>query len=105
MLARAVVPSAELLALHARLHEGLGEVDPLTAPGAWTPHVTLARRLRLTQLPEALAALGDEPAPAAEPAASVASQHRVPSARTSIAPALLVAARHWDPVARAITAL
>lgn len=45
-LARLVVPSSELLDLHARLHEAVGErsLDHLD-PGRWTPHVTVARRL------------------------------------------------------------
>lgn len=45
-LARLVVPSSELLDLHARMHEAVGEesLDHL-ALGRWTPHVTLARRL------------------------------------------------------------
>lgn len=102
VLARAIVPGGELLALHARLHEGLGEVDPLTVPGAWTPHVTLARRLRVAQLPAALAVLGD-----AEPAAvdDDRSEARLPSARTFFGQARLVAARLWDPTTRTITAL
>ncbi|MGV8873055.1 MAG: 2'-5' RNA ligase family protein [Rhodococcus sp. (in: high G+C Gram-positive bacteria)] len=45
-LARLVVPTSELLDLHARMHEAVGEdsLDHLD-PGRWTPHVTLARRL------------------------------------------------------------
>lgn len=45
-VARLVVPSTELLDLHARMHEAVGEhsLDHLD-PGRWTPHVTLARRL------------------------------------------------------------
>ncbi|MCZ4521879.1 2'-5' RNA ligase family protein [Rhodococcus ruber] len=45
-LARLVVSTSELLDLHARMHEAVGE-DSLEhlAPGRWTPHVTLARRL------------------------------------------------------------
>ncbi len=95
VLARAIVPSAELLALHARLHTGLADIDPLTAPGAWTPHVSLARRIRTTRLAEALAALA-EPAGESEAPAS---------AGPSSEDALLVAARHWDPTDRTITAL
>ncbi|WP_042939352.1 2'-5' RNA ligase family protein [Rhodococcus sp. AW25M09] len=45
-LARLVVPSNDLLDLHARMFEAVGErsLDHLQ-PGRWTPHVTLARRL------------------------------------------------------------
>jgi hypothetical protein len=62
VLVRSVVPSSELLALHAAVHEaaGAGEDAPHTAPGEWMPHVTLARRLRAESIPEALALLGGE---------------------------------------------
>ncbi|KQU57415.1 hypothetical protein ASG84_17815 [Rhodococcus sp. Leaf278] len=45
-LARLVVPSVELLDLHARVHAavGPGSFDNVDT-GRWTPHVTLARRL------------------------------------------------------------
>ncbi|MFY2789981.1 2'-5' RNA ligase family protein [Rhodococcus sp. MALMAid1271] len=45
-LARLVVPTCELLDLHARMLEAVGEhsLDHLGL-GRWTPHVTLARRL------------------------------------------------------------
>ncbi|AZG43834.1 2'-5' RNA ligase family protein [Gordonia insulae] len=69
-LARLVVPSSELLSVHAqtiRLVAGhLGDADhhnagpammPHSAPGRWTPHVTLARRLEPDQLVRALALL------------------------------------------------
>lgn len=58
-LVRLVVPSEELLALHRQVHElclphmpggVLGHADP----GQWTPHVTLARRVRPDKLPTAL---------------------------------------------------
>jgi 2'-5' RNA ligase len=56
VLARSVVPSPELLALHADVHAAAGPGDdaPHTAPGAWTPHVTLARRIRVADLAAAL---------------------------------------------------
>lgn len=62
VLARQVVPSAELLALHRSVHEtaGRGPDARHTVPGAWTPHVTLARRMPLTALAEALHLLGPE---------------------------------------------
>lgn len=95
VLARAIVPGAELLALHARLHEGIVAAEPLTRPGAWTPHVSLARRIRVTQLPQALAALEEAAEEPVEPA----------SARPIGEDALLVAARHWDPVTRTVADL
>lgn len=61
VLARSVVPSTALLALHARVHEVAGpgaDVDH-TVPGAWTAHVTLARRVPLDRIGEALGVLGD----------------------------------------------
>lgn len=59
VLVRVIVPSAALLELHAEvariclpyLTPGLA---PNTAVGQWTPHVTLARRVDLSQLSEAL---------------------------------------------------
>jgi 2'-5' RNA ligase len=62
VLARSVVPSAELLALHDDVHRSAGPGDDAahTAPGAWTPHVTLARRVRLQDLERALALVGGE---------------------------------------------
>jgi hypothetical protein len=60
LLARLVRPSAGLLELHRILHEEVGErpgIDRLTRPGAWTPHITLARRLSGEQLATALTLL------------------------------------------------
>ena len=37
--------------------------DPLTRPDAWTPHVSIARRLPAADLPAALPLLGLEPIP------------------------------------------
>ena len=69
VLALSVIPSARLLGLHAALHTIVGEgADaPHTRPGEWTPHITLARRLRLDDLPQALRILDavHEPLPAA----------------------------------------
>jgi hypothetical protein len=55
-LVRLVVPSAELLALHADVHGVClpfmtPGVLPHAAPGEWTPHVTLGRRVDAAQLP------------------------------------------------------
>ncbi|AYJ49917.1 2'-5' RNA ligase family protein [Rhodococcus sp. P1Y] len=55
-LARLVVPSKELLTLHARvseLAEDSGGYRSHTTSGKWTPHVTLARRLTRVELAEA----------------------------------------------------
>lgn len=64
-LARLVVPSTELLSVHAQtirlVADHLGDSEPAmmahTAPGHWTPHVTLARRLEPEQLARALTLL------------------------------------------------
>jgi hypothetical protein len=66
VLARAVVVTAELLEWHAALHAALprdAQIDPHTAPGAWTPHITLARILPLDQLNAAVELLpaADDP--------------------------------------------
>lgn len=60
VLARSVVPSGELLALHAAVHglAGPGDDAPHTMPGEWTPHVTLARRVPVGRIGEAVDALG-----------------------------------------------
>ena len=61
VLARSVVPSAALLRLHAAVHAlaGPGDDAAHTLPGEWTPHVTLARRLPVDRIGEALVALTD----------------------------------------------
>jgi len=61
VIARSVVPSASLLELHAAVHSRAGAVEghDHTAPGGWTPHVTLARRVPLERVGEALAVLAD----------------------------------------------
>lgn len=83
VLARSVVPTAELLALHAAVHRvaGAGADAPHTAPGEWTPHVTLARRLRLADLPTALDLVGGDIA------------------------AEVVGVRRWDPATATVTTL
>jgi len=55
ILARLVVPSADLLALHAEVHRISGPhllpgPMPNSLPGQWTAHVTLARRVEGAQL-------------------------------------------------------
>ena len=64
VLARLVVPSIELLQLQrSAMGALLDPVDPhdTFGPGAWTPHITLARRLTVQQLADALTELGDVP--------------------------------------------
>jgi 2'-5' RNA ligase len=62
VLARPVVISTALLALHhAVLQHAPGAVEQ-TRPDRWTPHVTLARRLSAPQVTEALDVLGESPA-------------------------------------------
>lgn len=81
-LARLIVPSVELLALHAAadetcrpyLHPG---PYPHSRPGQWTPHVTLCRRLAPEQLATAVAVI-----------------HGTDTAGT------FAALRHWDGDAR-----
>jgi len=57
-LARAVVPSTELLSTHATMFRSAGDhVDELAAhcrPGQWSPHVTLGLRLTADQLKAAM---------------------------------------------------
>jgi len=58
-LVRLVIPSTELLALQAEVHDAcLPHMSPgplpHADPGHWTPHVTLARRVAPEKLPEAL---------------------------------------------------
>ncbi len=58
-LVRLVVPSTELLALQADVHAAcLPHMSPgplpHADPGQWTPHVTLARRVRQDKLADAL---------------------------------------------------
>jgi hypothetical protein len=63
VLARPVVMSDALLALHRQvLLQAPGAVD-LTQVDRWTPHVTLARRLSAAQVAEAVDLLGEPPAP------------------------------------------
>lgn len=58
-LARLVIPSADLLALHAEVYERamphlIGEPFPHCRPGHWTAHVTLGRRFTGEQIGAAL---------------------------------------------------
>lgn len=62
VLARSIVPTVELLDLHADVHAAAGPGDdaPHTTPGDWTPHVSLARRIRVSDLERALGHVGGE---------------------------------------------
>lgn len=64
VLARPLVVTAELLAVHRRIVGFLGpppERYAVTAIDGWTPHLTLARRVTGEQVGRALALLGAEP--------------------------------------------
>ena len=58
-LVRLLIPSADLLALQAEVHEACrphmspGPL-PHADPGHWTPHVTMARRVKAEKLADAL---------------------------------------------------
>jgi 2'-5' RNA ligase len=63
VFARLIVPTSELLALHAEVHRRCGPQLlpaplPNSLPGQWTAHVTLARRVDGTQLGRALRIAG-----------------------------------------------
>ena len=61
VLARLVVPTEELLRLHAAVAEAMSaapDVPDVVRVGRWTPHVTLARGLEAPQVGDALAVLG-----------------------------------------------
>jgi 2'-5' RNA ligase len=62
VLARSITPTTELLSVHAAVHAAAGNGDdaPHTTPGEWSPHVTLARRLRNSDLVAALDHIGGE---------------------------------------------
>ena len=63
VLARSVIPSRALLHLHREIAEATVGSTALPAhvePGAWTPHVTLARRVEPARLGEAIALLGTD---------------------------------------------
>jgi 2'-5' RNA ligase len=62
VLVRQVVASAALLDLQARVAERCGvEPDSHFAPGRWSPHVTLARRVPVDRLGAVVATLGTLP--------------------------------------------
>jgi 2'-5' RNA ligase len=99
VLARSVVPSAALLKVHESLHtivrgndggnEKHGGIDdgadlPFTRPGLWTPHITLARRLRLDTLPQALRLLSEVGATADAAASSAVTLRRWDAASATV---------------------
>lgn len=62
VLARLVVPSAELLRVQSAVADvvlGCPGLSPLMFPDRWTPHITLARSLTAEQVGVALGLLGD----------------------------------------------
>ena len=83
VLARSIVPSAELIGLRETILTAIGPGDdaPHTAPGEWMPHVALARRLRIADLAAALELIGGD---------VHGHAHSV---------------RHWDPATAVITTL
>lgn len=67
VLALLVVPSTELLSVHAQVHRvGLPYLTPgpeaNAVPGAWTPHITLARGLTADNVAPVLRSLTAPPA-------------------------------------------
>jgi 2'-5' RNA ligase len=82
VLARPVVITEALLALHREVLQHAPSAVDLTQPDRWTPHVTLARRLNASQVAEALDVLGEPPAPG-----------------------LCVSARFWNGETKTLTAL
>lgn len=101
VLVRAVVPTEELLALHASVYAAAATTAPPAgpapatgptllehfAPGDWTPHVTLARGIRREQVGEALAALASDTESGADDLVAFTT------------------ARRWDPDAQRIWTL
>lgn len=61
VLVRTIVVTAELLALHTAVVRASADPVPTSAVDAWTPHVTLSRRLTAEQVGRAHALLGDAP--------------------------------------------
>ena len=89
VLARSVVPSPQLLDFHAALHKLIGDGDedaPHTRPGDWVPHITLARRIRQADIPQALRLIDDADS-------------------SSFTPPFATALRRWDAESATITEL
>jgi hypothetical protein len=81
VLVRTIVVTTELLALHAAVLATADQPVPTSLPGAWTPHITLARRMTAEQVGVAHAVLGSPP------------------------DGMLTAARFWDGDTKTITPL
>lgn len=84
VLVRAVVVSEALAAFHRRVHAVVPGGLPTSLPDAWSPHVTIARRLPPDALPAAVAALADVPVPE---------------------PGVVAGVRFWDGEERRVTVL
>lgn len=82
VLVRAVVVDAPLGAFHRAVHAVAPGGVETSLPGMWSPHVTLARRVRDEDLPRAVAALRTTPLPETLGVAGV---------------------RHWDGETRTVT--
>ncbi|WP_031263130.1 2'-5' RNA ligase family protein [Curtobacterium sp. B18] len=82
VLARAVVVDGALAAFHEAVHRAAPGATGTTAPGAWSPHLTFARRVRDDDLAAAVAALRDAPLPEELAIGGV---------------------RHWDGASRTLT--
>lgn len=83
VVVRQVVTTPELLELHRRVCAAVGAVPGqarTSFPGAWTPHVTLARRMRPEQVATALDVLAPHP----EPLRAVALRRWDADARTVV---------------------
>jgi hypothetical protein len=97
-LARLIVPSAELLALHAEVYRlalpfVTGQPFPHCRPGHWTAHATLGRRLTPVQVGAAMAS-APEVAPEVAPGLT-APDPMAPDHRGEV-----VGLRRWDSDAR-----
>jgi 2'-5' RNA ligase len=86
VVARAIIVSAALLRLHAEIADRLDGLEgrgARMAPGAWTPHITLARGVRTEQLGDMIAALAGVD--------GIAEEHE----------GIFTACRRWDSDAKA----
>lgn len=66
VVTRQVIVTAQLLELHHAVAEAVGPPEPryaTSAPGRWSPHVTLARRVDPDVLPAVLGAIDARPLP------------------------------------------
>jgi hypothetical protein len=82
VLVRAVVLDPALAAFHEAVHRAVPGAVATTRSGAWSPHLTFARRVRDQDLGAAVAALRSSPLPEE---------------------LMIGGVRHWDGVARTVT--